>query len=97
MGDRDTWEIAVEEVVGHVIRRLTNEVKTSGLVKLTAITVPDCETMRDGFGRCSELLHSAAPALNRPLPSPEALTAEIDALAAWAESMRQRQNSAKLP
>src|SRR5690606_29520095 len=43
---RDTWEIAVEEVVGHVIRRLSNEVKTPGLVKLTAITVPDCEIMR---------------------------------------------------
>ncbi|MDF5996624.1 AAA family ATPase [Pseudomonas aeruginosa] len=46
---RDTWEIAVEEAVGHVIRRLSNEVKTPGLVKLTAITVPDCEAMRDGM------------------------------------------------
>ena len=46
---RDTWEIAAEEVVGHVTRRLSNEVKTQGLVKLTAITVPDCEAMRDGF------------------------------------------------
>ncbi|GAB1425385.1 hypothetical protein MASR2M16_26190 [Thauera terpenica] len=94
---RDTWEIAVEEAVGHVIRRLSNEVKTPGLVKLTAITVPDCEAMRDGFGRCSELLHSAAAALNRPLPRPEALTAEIDALAAWADSLRQRQGAARLP
>jgi energy-coupling factor transporter ATP-binding protein EcfA2 len=94
---RDTWEIAVEEVVGHVIRRLSNEVKTPGLVKLTAITVPDCEAMRDGFGRCSELLHSAAPALNRPLPRPDALSAEIDALAAWADSLRQRQGAARLP
>lgn len=94
---RDTWEIAVEEVVGHVIRRLSNEVKTPGLVKLTAITVADCEAMRDGFGRCSELLHSAAPALNRPLPRPDALAAEIAALASWAESVRQRQNAARLP
>lgn len=94
---RDTWEIAVEEAVGHVIRRLSNEVRTTGLVKLTAITVPDCEAMRDGFGRCSELLHSVAAALNRPLPRPEALTAEIDALAAWAESLRQRQGAARLP
>ncbi len=94
---RDTWEIAVEEVVGHVIRRLSNEVKTPGLVKLTAITVPDCEAMRDGFGRCSELLHSAAAALNRPLPRPEAMTAEIDALAAWADNLRQRQGAARLP
>lgn len=93
---RDTWEIAVEEVVGHVIRRLSNEVKTAGLVKLTAVTVPDCEVMRDGFGRCSELLHSAAPALNRPLPRPEALAAEITALATWADDVRQRQNAARL-
>jgi hypothetical protein len=73
---RDTWEIAVEEVVGHGIRRLSNEVKTPGLVKLTAITVPDCAAMRDGFGRCSELLHGAPLALNRPLPRPEAFTSE---------------------
>jgi hypothetical protein len=94
---RDTWEIAVEEVVGHVIRRLSNEVRTAGMVKLTAITVSACEAMRDAFGRCSELLHGAAAALNRPLPRPEALAAEIDALADWADSLLQRQKSAKLP
>lgn len=94
---RDTWEIAVEEAVGHVIRRLSNEVKTPGLVKLTAITVADCESMRDGFQRCSELLHSAAPALNRPLPRPDALTDEINALATWTDDLRQRQNTARLP
>lgn len=93
---RDAWEIAVEEAVGHVIRRLSNKVTTPGLVKLTAITVSDCEAMRDGFGRCSALMHSAAAALNRPLPRPEALTAEIDALAVWADSLRQRQNAATL-
>jgi hypothetical protein len=94
---RDTWEIAVEEVVGHVVRRLSNEVKTPGLVKLTAITVADCETMRAGFGRCSELLHSAAAALNRPLPSPDVLSSEIDALASWADNLRQRQAVTRLP
>jgi len=94
---RDTWEIAVEEVVGYVIRRLSNEVKTPGLVKLTAITVPDCEAMRDGFGRCSELLHSAAAALNRPLPRPDELSAETDALSTWADHLRQRQSATRLP
>lgn len=94
---RDTWEIAVEEVVGHVIRRLSNEVKTPGLVKLTAITIADCVTMRDGFQRCSELLHSTAPALNRPLPNPDALGSEITTLAGWTDDLRQRQNAARLP
>jgi len=63
----------------------------------TAITVSDCETMRDGFGHCSELLHSAAATLNHPPPRPEALTAEIDTLATWADSLRQRQSAARLP
>jgi hypothetical protein len=47
---RDTWEVAVEEVVGHVILRLSNEVKTPGLVKLTAIAVPDCEACATASG-----------------------------------------------
>lgn len=94
---RDTWEIAVEEVVGYVVKRLSNEVKTPGLVKLTAITIADCETMRAGFGRCSELLHSAPAALNRSLPSPDELSSEIDALATWADNLRQRQAATRLP
>jgi energy-coupling factor transporter ATP-binding protein EcfA2 len=92
---RDTWEIAVEEVVGYVIRRLSHDVKTHGLVKLTAVTVQDCETMRNAFGRCSELLHSAALELNRPLPRPEVLAQEIGGLAAWADDLRQRQTAVK--
>lgn len=94
---RDTWEIAVEDAVGHVIRRLSNEVKTSGLVRLTAITVADCESMRDGFQRCSELLHSAAQALNRPPTRPDALANEINALASWVDDLRRRQDAARLP
>jgi energy-coupling factor transporter ATP-binding protein EcfA2 len=93
---RDTWETAVEETVGHVIRRLSQKVDTKGLIKLTVVTRADCEAMRDGYGRCSEMLHSAAPELNRPLPRPEALTAEIEALTQWATDLRQRQEAARL-
>ncbi len=94
---RDTWEIAVEEVVGCVLERLSNKIKTQGLVKLTAITVADCEVVRDGFGRCSELLHSPAPSLNRPLTRPEVIADEINALDTWAKNLRQRQKAVKLP
>ena len=94
---RDTWETAVEETVGHVIRRLSYKVSTGGLIKLTVISPADCEAMRDGFGRCSELLHSTARELNRPLPRPEILSAEIDALTHWATDLRQRQDAARLP
>ena len=65
-------------------------------IEAALATVPDCEAMRDAFGRCSGLLHSAASALNRPLPRPETLKDEIDSLTAWADDMRQRQNAARL-
>lgn len=94
---RDTWEIAVEQAVSHVIRRLSNKVDTAKLVKLTVISVADCEAMRDGYGRCSELLHSSAQALNRGMPRPEAVEQEINALTQWAADLKQRQSRAELP
>lgn len=92
---RTTWERAVEEAVSPVLRRLGNKVSTGGLVKLTAITAADCQAMKAAFGRCSALLHSEAAALNKPLPSPDAVQAEITALKDWAESIDQRQAAIK--
>lgn len=70
---RLTWERAVEEAVGPVLKRLSNKVETKGLAKLTTLTMDDCTTMRQAYGRCSVLLHSSADALNSPLPKPDAV------------------------
>lgn len=93
---RDSWEIAVEQAVSSVIRRLSNKVDTKNLVKLTVITAADCEAMRDGYGRCSEMLHSEAADRNRPLPRPEAIEQEITALEQWASNLKARQDQARL-
>lgn len=93
---RDSWEIAVEQAVSSVIRRLSNKVDTKNLVKLTVITAADCEAMRDGYGRCSEMLHSEAADRNRPLPKPEAIQHEIKALEQWAANLKERQDRAQL-
>ena len=90
---RTSWERAVEDAVGPVLRRLSNKVSTDGLVKMTAITVADCEDVRDSFGRCSALLHSEARGLNTPLPTPEKVQAEITALKTWVESMAAKQKA----
>lgn len=92
---RTTWERAVEEIISPVLKRLSNEVNTPGLIKLTAITLADCEAMRAAFGRCSALLHSEAAALNTPLPDPGKIQAEITALRDWVNALQQRQNSIK--
>ncbi|MEY9463867.1 AAA family ATPase [Bradyrhizobium ottawaense] len=90
---RTSWERAVEDAVGPVLRRLSNKVSTDGLVKLTSITVKDCEDVRDAFGRCSALLHSEARGLNTPLPTPDRVQAEITALKTWVESMATKQKA----
>lgn len=88
---RTTWERAVEEVVGPVMRRLSRKVDTTGLIKLTVLTDADCTTMRDAFGRCSALLHSQPGEINPQLPAPSVLEAEIDALTKWIWDIRDRQ------
>lgn len=92
---RTTWERAVEEAISPVLKRLSNKVMTLGLAKITVITIQDCETMRAAFGRCSELLHSEAAGLNKPLPAPDKIEAEITTMRDWINSIEQRQNATK--
>lgn len=91
---RTTWERAVEEVVGPVIRRLSRKVDTTGLIKLTVLTDGDCTLMREAFGRCSALLHSQPGEINPRLPAPTIIQAEIDALERCIVDIRSRQEKA---
>ncbi|SFD14793.1 AAA family ATPase [Tropicimonas isoalkanivorans] len=91
---RTTWERAVEEVVGPVIRRLSRKVDTTGLIKLTVLTDADCTAMREAFGRCSALLHSQPGEINPRLPAPSVIETEIDALGKWIADIRSRQEKA---
>ncbi|MGH7089762.1 MAG: AAA family ATPase, partial [Stellaceae bacterium] len=91
---RTSWERAVEEAVGPVLRRLSRKVDTSGLIKLTVLTEADCTAMREAFGRCSMLLHSQPGELDPRVPAPSAIEAQIDALAHWIADIRERQDKA---
>ena len=88
---RWTWERAVEEAVGPVVKRLSNKVDTKGLAKVTVLTIDDCQEMRQAYRRCSNLLHSSADALNPLLPHPNRIQAEISKLQDWTEDVRRRQ------
>ena len=61
---RTTWERAIDEVVGSVIRHLSRKVDTPGLIKLTVLTDADCTAIREAFRRCSALLHSQPGEIN---------------------------------
>ncbi len=88
---RTSWERAVEEIVGPVIRRLSRKVDTTGLIKLTVLTDADCTAMRNAFGRCSALLHSQPGEINPRIPAPSVIEAEIEALENWLVDIRSRQ------
>lgn len=88
---RTTWERAVEEVVGPVVRRLSRKVETAGLIKLTVLTDADCTAMRAAFGRCSALLHSQPGEINPQLPSSSKIEGEIMGLEDWIADIRKRQ------
>ena len=89
-------ERAVEEAVAPVVKRFRNKVETKALTKLTAITLEDCENMRQGYGRSSTLLHSEGDSLNRPLPEPQVIENEINCLKNWVLDIRERQRKIDL-
>ena len=60
---RWTWERAVEETISPVFKRMSEQVQTKGLSKVTALTMDDCIGMRQAYGRCSTLLHSSPDTL----------------------------------
>ena len=89
---RVTWERAVEEALSPVFKRLSDKVETSGLAKVTVLTTCDSNKMREAYRRCSPLLHSAPDPLNRPVPTPEDIQAEISLLRTWVGDVKQRQD-----
>ncbi len=91
---RKGWERAVEEVLSPVLKRFSNKVDTSRLMAITPLTPDDCVVVRDAFGRCSALLHSSSNHVNSPLPEPQELVREIDALEASMTDIRARQRRA---
>jgi energy-coupling factor transporter ATP-binding protein EcfA2 len=92
---RECWERAVEEFVGPVLKRLANKVSTAQLIKLTCLEIADCDEMRAGHGRCSELLHSVGESLNPKLPKPGEILDEIAKLRHWHTDIQARQSKIK--
>lgn len=92
---RDAWERGVEEFVGPVVKRLSNKVDTKSFAKLTVLEMKDCDAMRNGYGTCSVMLHSAGESLNLKLPTPDEILAEVKKLKDWHTDLQERQDKIK--
>ena len=92
---RITWERAVADAVGPVVKRFDPKVKMSGLAEVSALKPEDCRIVRQAHGRISRLMHSSPDAVNPTVASPDKVQEEIEALENWVADLTERQKQSK--
>ena len=90
---REGWERALEEVLlCAVVERYRPGVQTQQVAQLADITYEDCKTIETAMTKCSKWLsgHDQAAAARAPVPGPDELKADIEALENWVAAIRNR-------
>ncbi|MCK4788078.1 MAG: AAA family ATPase [Desulfobacteraceae bacterium] len=90
---REAWERGLEEVLlGGVVELYRNSIQTQQAKHLSDITEDDCQVLEAGMTKCSRWLpgHDQAPAENVPIPYPEELRGDIEALENWRKTILTR-------
>lgn len=90
---REAWERGLEEILlGGVVERYRQNVQTQQAKHLSDISDKDCKALESGITKCSRWLpgHDQAPAENVPVPDPEELKHDIDALEEWVKTISRR-------
>jgi ABC-type dipeptide/oligopeptide/nickel transport system ATPase subunit len=90
---REAWERGLEEILlGGVVERYRNSIQTQQARHLSDITGDDCQALDAGMTKCSRWLpgHDQAPAENVPVPDPEELRGDIEALENWRKTILTR-------
>lgn len=92
---REAWERALEEVLlGGIVERFRPGVQTQHVGTIADITEEDCRTLDAAMSKCSKWLpgHDQAAAARAPVPEPDDLKADIEALESWVATIRRRRN-----
>ena len=86
-----TWERGVEEVLlNEVVLRFRKGIETTRL-KRVSVESEDITAITMGMSKCSNYTgHDGAYVANVPLPLPEEMTADINALDDWRKSVLAR-------
>jgi energy-coupling factor transporter ATP-binding protein EcfA2 len=92
---RQCWERAVEEVLfNKVVERFDPEVNTKSLIEVS-VTDDDYVKIDHAMSKCSEIVHDAAAAVNKPMPPPEELRQDIESLGTFVQEIRARRKAIK--
>jgi energy-coupling factor transporter ATP-binding protein EcfA2 len=92
---REAWERAVEEVLlGGIVERFRPSVETQRLAPLSDITDEDCKAVKEGMTKSSAWLtgHDHAAAARAPVPAPDELKKDIEALETWVKGINVRRS-----
>jgi energy-coupling factor transporter ATP-binding protein EcfA2 len=90
---REAWERALEEVLlCKVVERFRPGVQTQQIAKIADVTEDDCRLVDSAMTKCSRWLrgHDQAAAARAPVPEPDELRADIEALETWVKAVRKR-------
>ncbi len=90
---REAWERALEEVLlCKIVERYRPGVQTQQIAKLADVTEEDCRQVDAAMTKCSRWLrgHDQAAAARAPVPVPDELKADIDALDSWVKAINKR-------
>jgi hypothetical protein len=92
---REAWERALEEVLlCKIVERYRPGIQTQQITKLADVTEDDCRQLEAAMTRCSRWLrgHDQAAAARAPVPAPDELKADIEALENWVKAVNKRRN-----
>ena len=90
---REAWERGVEEVLlNDVVVRMRRSVETKRLRALSDISDGDVAVIDAAMTKCSTHMvgHDEAAGINQPVPLPDELSEDIEALGRWVDAVRQR-------
>ncbi|MBI5263869.1 MAG: AAA family ATPase [Bradyrhizobium sp.] len=90
---REAWERALEEVLlNGIVERYRPSVQTQRLAMISDVTDEDCQALDAAMTKCSRWLpgHDQAAAARAPVPEPNELKDDIDALENWVAAIQKR-------
>jgi len=93
---RAAWERALEEVAfAHVVMRHRDYIRSTDLLRVSALTEQDCNFWTDNFEKCCDLIaaHDGSRGRNRAMPEPGELLRDVQTLDTWVRNLRDRQKT----
>ena len=90
---REAWERALEEVLlCKIVERYRPGVQTQQIAKIADVTDEDCRLVESAMTKSSRWLrgHDQAAAARAPVPGPDELKADIEALETWVKAVNKR-------